>query len=81
MRVVSENEGRRGLGVERASFGLCWWGRPTRRRHASDGRKDECFTKIHVQLYLFLLLVRFWVFGVESQRAGRSSKIISKNEA
>jgi len=80
VRVVSENEGRRGLGVERASFGLCWLAGSTRRLITSDGRKDECFTNTR-QNICFFFLVRFWVFGVESQRAGRSSKIISKNEA
>ena len=78
MRVVSENEGRRGLGVERASFGLCWLGRHVVVMHRTDGKTSASQMRRNI---CFFFLVRFWVFGVESQRAGRSSKIISKNEA
>ena len=80
MRVVSENEGRRGLGVERASFCLCWWvdDRHVVVMHRTDGKTSASQMRRNI---CFFFLVRFWVFGSLSQRAGRSSKIISKNEA
>jgi len=81
VRVVSENEGRRGEGSElSAQVSVCagWLGRHVVVMHRTDGKTSASQMRRNI---CFFFLVRFWVFGVESQRAGRSSKIISKNEA
>ena len=67
MRVVSENEGRRGLGVERASFCLCWWvdDRHVVVMHRTDG-KTSASQKYTYNCICFF----FWSgFGFSALRA------------